>query len=96
MRGVPDDVAAYHQSGRPLVCEVAVQPWMCEFWPLDELVTYNEEYEVPLYAPGFFGFATSAGGEMFALCPEGRVVCLPFIGMAPGANAFPSNSNKAL
>jgi hypothetical protein len=41
------------------------------------------EYEVPQYAPGFFGFATSGGGEMFAISPAGEIVCLPFIGMEP-------------
>jgi hypothetical protein len=35
------------------------------------------------FAPGYFGFATSGGGEMFALLPSGEVVCLPFIGMEP-------------
>jgi hypothetical protein len=60
-----------------------MQPWLCEFWPLDELVKYNQEYEVETYAPGYFGFATSGGGEMFAFSPGGAIVCLPFIGMSP-------------
>ena len=37
------------------------------------------------FAADYFGFATSGGGEMFALSPEGAVVCLPFIGMEPSA-----------
>jgi len=80
----PPELLNYHSSGKPLVCELDASPYMCEFWPLKELGVYNREYEVPRYAPGFFGFATSGGGEMFAVSPAGAVVYLPFIGMAPG------------
>lgn len=83
MNRVPEEVAAYYNAGRPLVCEIDIQPWLCEFWPLDELITYNNDYEVKKYAPGYFGFATSGGGEMYALSPSGAVVCLAFIGMSP-------------
>ncbi|HVK31687.1 MAG TPA: hypothetical protein VM845_04180 [Burkholderiaceae bacterium] len=76
-------LAAYYQSQKALVCELEVQPWVCEFWPEAELSKYNLEYEVSIYAPGYFGFATSGGGEMYALSPAGKVVCLAFIGMSP-------------
>ena len=77
------ELLAYYAAGKPLVCELDANPYLCEFWPQEELLKYNVEYQVPLYAPGFFGFATSGGGEMFALSPSGAVVCLPFIGMEP-------------
>ena len=77
------ELLAYYAAGKPLVCEFDANPYLCEFWPQEKLSTYNVEYEVPLYAPGYFGFATSGGGEMFALSPLGAVVCLPFIGMKP-------------
>ena len=75
----------YYSSGKSLVCELAANPYCCEFWKLDELEQFNVEYEVSKYAPGFLGFATSGGGEMFAISPAGEIVCLPFIGMAPTA-----------
>lgn len=78
----PNELLAYYAAEKPLVCELDVNPYLCEFWPLEELSQYNVEYEVPQYAPGFFGFATSGGGEMFAISPSGEVVRLPFIGMA--------------
>jgi hypothetical protein len=81
----PRELASYYSSDKPLVCELDAEPYFCEFWPLSELATYNQEYEVPKYAPGFFGFATSGGGEMFAISPSGAVVHLPFIRMAPSA-----------
>jgi len=77
------ELLAYYASGKPLVCELDASPYICEFWPSEELDTYNREYEVPVFAPGFFGFATSGGGEMFAISPTGTVVGLPFIGMEP-------------
>jgi len=83
MNIVPEFLKQYHESGRPLVCELDVGPYDCEFWRLDEIEKCNLEYEVQKYAPGFFGFGTSGGGEMFALSPSGSVVCLPFIGMEP-------------
>jgi hypothetical protein len=79
----PPELLNYLSSGKPLVCKLDANPYMCEFWPLKELGVYNQEYEVPRYAPGYFGFATSGGGEMFAISSAGAVVCLPFIGMAP-------------
>jgi hypothetical protein len=79
------ELLAYYASGKPLACELDASPFICEFWPQEELGTYNSEYEVRVYAPGYFGFATSGGGEMFAISPSGAIACLPFIGMAPSA-----------
>jgi hypothetical protein len=89
---VPSPLADYHRAGRPLSCELDVQPFSCEFWPLSELVTYNAEYGVAKYAPGYFGFGTNGGGEMFAIASDGRVVCLPFIGMSPSDELTVANS----
>jgi hypothetical protein len=83
MAPTPEQLLAYYKAGKPLVCEIDVQPWLCEFWPLDALAKNNEECEVDEYAPGYFGFATSGGGEMYAISPTGAVVCLAFIGMSP-------------
>jgi hypothetical protein len=83
MSAIPKVILEYHQAQQPVVCELSMNPWLCEFWELHELETFNTEYEVPTYAPGYFGFATSGGGEMFAISPAGKVVCLPFIGMSP-------------
>jgi hypothetical protein len=83
VKTIPKALLEYHASGKPLCCDIPARPWTCEFWPLDELVKYNEEYEVEKYAPGYFGFATSGGGEMFAFSPGNAIVCLPVIGMSP-------------
>jgi hypothetical protein len=83
MESATPELLAYYAEGKPLECKLDVQPYLCEFWPQDELDKINGEYQVPIYAPGFFGFATSGGGEMFAISPGNEIVCLPFIGMEP-------------
>lgn len=94
MASASPELLAYYTSGKPLVCELEANPYLCEFWPLGSLNQYNMEYKVPEYASGFFGFGSSDGGEMFALSPTGEVVCLPFIGMEP-AVALPIASSWA-
>lgn len=85
MVSASQELLAYYASGKPLVCELDADPYLCEFWPQEKLSEYNADYEVSHYAPGFFGFASSGGGEMFAISPAGEIVCLPFIGMEPTA-----------
>jgi len=80
---IPQELLSYYSSGRPLVCELDATPFGCEFWPVEELEAYNSDYQVQELAPGYFGFATSGGGEMYAFSPSGAIVCLPFIGMEP-------------
>lgn len=80
---IPQVLLEYHALSNPLVCEIDVEPWGCEFWRLSEIEQFNAEYGVSDLAPGYVGFATSGGGEMYALSPSGSVVCLAFIGMSP-------------
>jgi hypothetical protein len=78
-----ESLEAYHRSGRPLSCEIGVERWLCEFWPLAEVEQQNLAYQVPTYAPGYFGFASNLGGEMYAISPSGTIVSMPFVGMSP-------------
>jgi len=73
----------YHKSGKPLDCELDVEPYRCEFWALDEIEALNAAYSVKEFAPGYLAFASSGGGEMFAWGPGESIVRLPFIGMSP-------------
>lgn len=85
-------LAEYHALGKPLSCEMSESPYLCEFWPLNELKQINADYNVDRNAPGYFGFATSGGGEMFAIAPSGEIVNLPFIGMEPSVAITISDS----
>ena len=73
----------YHEGGGALACEMDVSPWICEFWTFAEIEGFNVDYKVARWAPGYLGFATSGGGEMYAFAPRGAIVCLAFIGMSP-------------
>jgi len=53
-------------------------------WKAEDLVTFNEEYEVVKYAPGIFLFGSNGGGEGFGFDTRSKlytVVEIPFIGM---------------
>ena len=83
MSEIPIDLVRYHRAGSALVCALDVQPWRCDFWPIDQFESLNEAYAVSKFAPGYVGFASSGGGELFAWSPTGSIVCLPFVGMSP-------------
>ena len=80
---IPSELREYHSSGAALSRELDASPWLCEFWPLAQVETLNEQYQVTRNAPGYLGFGTSGGGEMYAFSPQGDIVCLAFIGMSP-------------
>lgn len=88
MTAIPAELIGYHEAGKPLVCALDVSPFRCEFWPAEEIEELNEAYSVAEFAPGYMGFASSGGGEMFAWSPDGSIVCLAFVGMSP-AEALP-------
>jgi hypothetical protein len=82
---LPDDFVAYLRSELPKGGELPEFPLWFEIWPEKEMEQWNKEYQVEEYAPGFYGFASDGGGEMFAFGPDGGIYALPFIGMEPKA-----------
>jgi hypothetical protein len=83
MTHIPAELAQHLAIYGALTYELAQSPYLCELWPSTDLEHFNQEYKVPIYAPGFTGFGTSGGGEMFAIAPDSAIVCLPFVGMEP-------------
>lgn len=67
-------------------------------WKAAELVDFNREYEVEVYAPGILLFGSDGGGEGYGFDMQSAgmpVVRLPFIGMerryaTPVAESFTS------
>ena len=54
-------------------------------WRLTELVRFNREYEIPVYAPSLFAIGSNGGGEAFAFdrtAEDLPIVVVPFIGMS--------------
>jgi hypothetical protein len=55
------------------------------FWPLSDLVNFNDAYQVDEFAPGLYLFGSNGGGEAFAFDlrrSDTTFVSVPFIGMA--------------
>src|SRR5579859_6050411 len=53
-------------------------------WTVEEIPTFNKEYQVNEYAPGLILFASTGGGEAYAFDTRtaiSPVVQVPFIGM---------------
>lgn len=54
-------------------------------WQAEQLFRFNQDYEVPKYAPGFIMFGSTGGGDGFAFDTRKSpypVVEVPFIGMS--------------
>jgi hypothetical protein len=85
---LPADYLAFLASSNGLDGEIRVQPYWLILWPAEEVLAGNRGYCVSEYAPGFFAFGTSGGGEMYAFTvregnAEGPIVAIPFIPMDP-------------
>ena len=51
-------------------------------WKVDNLIDWNKKYDVDLYAPGYFIFASDGGGTAYAFNKkDGSIVAFQFIGM---------------
>ena len=68
--------------------EISSDPGYLILWKASEVNQFNDEYEVPKYAPGFWAFGSNGGGELFAFDFRGgapSVCLLPMIGLEPNA-----------
>jgi len=66
--------------------ELMVEPGWIQLWAPGDVVRFNRLYEVQQNLPGFFGFGSSGGGELFALDLRDHersvpVVIVPFVPM---------------
>lgn len=46
--------------------ELGVDPGWFMFWPAEKVLDYNHAYNLPEGLPGFFGFGSNGGLELFA------------------------------
>jgi cell wall assembly regulator SMI1 len=64
-------------------------------WKAEELHQFNRDYQVSEYAPGFFMFGSTGGGDGFAFDTRStpyRVMQIPFIGMSVDDAFFVADS----
>ena len=68
--------------------DLGVEPGWIAFWPAEEVLSSNAAYSLAEFLPGFFGFASSGGGELFAFDVRPQepypIVVVPFVPMEPG------------
>lgn len=89
---LPEQLIDYLRSDAPKFADRDAFPVGVEMWAESDLETFNREYEVAKYAPGFYGVGSDGGGEMLALDTNGKIYCLPFIGMSPEAATLIADS----
>jgi hypothetical protein len=62
---------------------LAVAPGWFVIWSAEEVLESNEGYQVDKEVPGFFGFGSNGGGELFAFDTRSpqpwQIVMIPFI-----------------
>jgi SMI1 / KNR4 family (SUKH-1) len=46
--------------------ELGVEPGWFQLWPAENVVEHNRGYNLSEWLPGFFGFGSNGGGELFA------------------------------
>ena len=65
--------------------DLSVAPGWYQLWPVEEVLELNQSYEVQENLPGFFGFGSNGGGELFAFDVRSpkqfKVFMIPFIVM---------------
>ncbi len=87
-----EDFLSYLRSGQSKFGDRDEFPMGFKLWEEADLGVFNDQYEVPRYAPGFFGFGSDGGGEMLAFDSAGKVYAIPFIGMSAEDATFVADS----
>ena len=82
---LPADHLAFLRKSDGGEGDLGVEPGWIVLWSANELVDANRDYCVSEFMPGFFGFGSNGGGEMFAFDfhqpGKASVVMVPFIPM---------------
>jgi len=83
---LPEEYLAFLRYSNGGEGHLSIEPWYFQLWSVDEVVSYNQDYCVEEFLPGFFAIGSSCGGEMLAIrkrdgspCP---IYMVPFIPMA--------------
>jgi hypothetical protein len=65
--------------------DLAIRPGFIRFWETEQVIGWNEDYNIPEFLPGFFGFGSDGGLELLAFDARDRepfpIVIVPFVPM---------------
>jgi hypothetical protein len=54
---------------------LGIRPGWFSLWEVEDIIESNKGYCVDEYIPGFFGFGSNGGGELFAFKISGEELC---------------------
>src|SRR5947199_4788233 len=82
---LPEDYFSFLEYSNGGEGPLLIEPGWFSLWPAEEVIISNIEYGIKEWFPGFFGFGSNGGGELFAFdtrsAPPLKVYMIPFIGM---------------
>src|SRR5262249_54376267 len=80
---LPEAYLAFLRRSNGAEGQIGVSPGWLRLWSAEEIVEVNRAYGVQDSVPGFFGFGTDGGGELFAFRLKAsqpwQVYMIPFI-----------------
>jgi hypothetical protein len=80
---LPDSYLAFLGFSNGGEGPLAVAPGWFVIWSAEEVLESNQGYQVDKELPGFFGFGSNGGGELFAFDARSpqpwKIVMIPFI-----------------
>lgn len=62
---LPPAYLAFLERSNGGASELGIDPGWVSVWPAEEVVKLNRDYEVQQWIPGFFGFGSNGGSELF-------------------------------
>ncbi len=93
---LPSEFTDYLKAGGADYLEFDQGALCLQLWPADDAGSLNRDYEVAFNAPGFVGFGSDGGDEMFAFDGTGAVFKIPFVPMASSEARFIAKSWRDL
>ena len=77
----PEEYRTFMAEGGPTSGGLSVDPGWFDLWPVAQLDELNAAYKTDDFVPGFCGFGSNGGGELFAFDAEGAIFMIPFVPM---------------
>ena len=85
---LPTDYLAFLEFSNGGEGPLRIKPGWFSLWPAEDVIVYNNDYGVKRNCPGFFGFGSNGGDELFAFDTKSslpwKIYMIPFIGMEEG------------
>ncbi len=79
--GLPDDYLEFMKSNDGGEGFIGGNKYLC-IWSVENLIDWNKKYNVEMYAPGYFVFASDGDGTAYAFDKKtSSIVAFQFIGM---------------